>query len=94
MPLARVKPKGQVTIPAQIRKALALEEGDYVEVSTDGKTIVLTPQAVVNRTDLEAALAEAAEDARHGRATPPFDSVKAFRAYRRSPEYKAFVEGK
>ncbi len=93
MPLARVKRKGQVTIPASIRKALALEEGDYVEVSTDGKTIVLRPQAVVNRNDLEAALAETAEDARHGRVTPPFESVEEFRAYRQRPEYKAFIEG-
>jgi len=39
MPLARVKNKGQVTIPVEVRKALDIEKGDDVlfELDEDGE---------------------------------------------------------
>jgi len=91
MPLVRIKQKFQVTIPAAIRESLHLEEGELLEASTKGSTIVLTPQAVVNRAEVEAAIAEGLEDMRKGRVTPPFRNAKEFRKMRASKEYKAFV---
>ena len=44
MPLAKVKQKGQVTIPAKLRGELGLAEGDYVDISREGSRIVLTPK--------------------------------------------------
>lgn len=47
MPLVRVKGKYQVTIPAEIRKRLGLEVGDYLEAEARGEEIVLRPKAVM-----------------------------------------------
>ena len=49
MPLAKVKQKGQVTIPAKLRRELGLAEGDYVDISRNGSRIVLTPKETVDR---------------------------------------------
>lgn len=46
---ARLRAKGQVTIPEEIREAARLEEGDPIsfEMQSDG-TILLRPQKVVD----------------------------------------------
>jgi AbrB family looped-hinge helix DNA binding protein len=49
MALVRLKPKGQMTIPAELRDRLRLRQGDLLEVSTDGRAIILVPKAVVDR---------------------------------------------
>ena len=45
--LVRLKQKGQVVIPEDIRQQLQLAEGDYFEVMTDGRRVVFTPKKVV-----------------------------------------------
>ncbi len=45
-----VRTKGQVTIPAEIRKAAHLEEGDPVEVELVEEGILLRPQKVIDAT--------------------------------------------
>jgi AbrB family looped-hinge helix DNA binding protein len=49
MPLARVKQKGQVTIPAKLRGGLGVAEGDYVDISREGSRIVLTLKETIDR---------------------------------------------
>lgn len=49
MPLVKLKPKGQMTIPAALRDRLRLRQGDLLEVSTDGRAIILVPKAVIDR---------------------------------------------
>jgi AbrB family looped-hinge helix DNA binding protein len=49
MPLVKLKPKGQMTIPAELRDRLRLQQGDLLEVSTDGRAIILVPKAVIDR---------------------------------------------
>ena len=49
MSLVKVKNRFQVTIPAKVRKQINLEEGDMLEVSVEGDTIILKPQVVVDR---------------------------------------------
>ena len=39
--------KGQVTIPAEVRKSLGLREGDRVEFSIEGNSIRIVPQGSV-----------------------------------------------
>jgi AbrB family looped-hinge helix DNA binding protein len=58
MPLVKVKQKGQMTIPAEIRDRLQLQQGDLLEATTDGRSVILTPKALVDR---EAASKEARE---------------------------------
>ena len=49
MPLIKVKGKGQMTIPAEIRNTLKLTEGDVLEAEIESGRIVLTPKVVMDR---------------------------------------------
>ncbi len=51
MPVVRVKPKGNVRVPAEIRRALGLSDGDRLLVEVVGQTIVLTPLPPVESLD-------------------------------------------
>ena len=44
MSRVRVKRKGQVTIPQELRSALGIEEGAILDVKTQGGAIILTPE--------------------------------------------------
>lgn len=48
MATARVRAKGQVTIPNSIRRAARLEEGDPVAVELTDDGILLRPQKVID----------------------------------------------
>jgi AbrB family looped-hinge helix DNA binding protein len=39
----RVKHKGQVTIPQELRKELGIEEGALLDITTEGGALVLKP---------------------------------------------------
>lgn len=72
MPYVKIKTKGQVTIPAQLRRDLNLQEGDLLEAVVERGGIVLKPKTVVDRYDEEWAsnlLAKAKEDARRNPKT-------------------------
>ncbi len=45
-----VRNKGQITIPADIRKAARLEEGDPLEVELVAEGILLRPRKVIDAT--------------------------------------------
>jgi AbrB family looped-hinge helix DNA binding protein len=49
MPLTTIKTKFQVTIPAEIVKALHLSIGDLLEATAERGKIVLTPKMLVDR---------------------------------------------
>ena len=50
MPLATLKTKGQITIPAAVRERLDVGQGDVFDVEVvDGK-VVMTPQKLVPKT--------------------------------------------
>jgi AbrB family looped-hinge helix DNA binding protein len=53
MPLVKIKHKGQMTIPAEIRDRLQLHQGGLLEATTDGRSIILTPKALVDREALK-----------------------------------------
>lgn len=48
MALAKVRGKGQITLPDDIRRAAKLSEGDYLEVSLSGGAIVMRPKKLVD----------------------------------------------
>lgn len=79
-----VRGKGQVTIPADIRKAARLEEGDPVEVELTAEGILLRPRKVIDATQAwfwtpawQAHEREADEDLAAGRLER-FESDEAF----------------
>src|SRR5579884_1911067 len=45
--LVRIQEKGQVTLPADIRRRLGLKKGDLVAVTETGGGVLVTPQRVV-----------------------------------------------
>ena len=49
MALVKVLRAGQVTLPAEARKALKLAEGDYLEAEVVADGLLLRPVAVVER---------------------------------------------
>jgi AbrB family looped-hinge helix DNA binding protein len=49
MALVRMLRGGQVTLPAEARKALKLKEGDYLDLEVTERGVLLKPVAVVDR---------------------------------------------
>lgn len=48
MTLMRVRPKGQLTLPDSIRRAVHLEEGDYLDVAVEEGAIVMRPKKLID----------------------------------------------
>ena len=78
MPIVRVKHKFQVTIPTELREKLHLEEGDILEATSDGKTIILKPKEIFDREKLDAYLTEGLEELRAGKTVGPFESMEEY----------------
>ena len=49
MPFVTISPSFRVTIPAKLRKELAVREGDVMEVTTVEDGILLRPKAMAER---------------------------------------------
>ena len=45
--VVQLSPRGQLTLPAPVRRALGLEPGDSLVISVDGERAVLEPAVVV-----------------------------------------------
>ena len=72
--LTKLTRNGQITLPAPARRALRVEEGDYVEVRVTEDSIVLTPKKLVDKSqayfwssEWQAAEREANDDIAAGR---------------------------
>lgn len=75
--LTRVRAKGQITIPDNVRRAAHIAEGDYLEMTVQGDTLVLRPRVVVPKSqawfwtsEWQAGERDATEDIAAGRTTP------------------------
>ena len=49
MNLIRIRPKGQVTLPLAVRKALGANEGDYLVCEVQGDSVVFRKATVYRR---------------------------------------------
>jgi AbrB family looped-hinge helix DNA binding protein len=56
--LIKVTRNGQVTLPAGVRKALQVKEGDYIAAEAFGSGVLLKPISVINREETEQHLDE------------------------------------
>jgi AbrB family looped-hinge helix DNA binding protein len=85
--LAKVTSKGQITIPAIIRKQLNIGKGDHVRFRVQDGAIVLEAVAVVDRSQAwfwtpqwQAAEQEASDDIKAGRVSRFNSADEAIRA--------------
>src|SRR4051794_29948648 len=53
MTLVRMLQGGQITLPAEARKALKLSEGNYLNLEVQGSTLLLKPVTVVDRAEAD-----------------------------------------
>ena len=53
MALVRMLRGGQITLPAEARKALNLSEGDYLDLEVTEGTLTLKPVTVLDRADAD-----------------------------------------
>jgi AbrB family looped-hinge helix DNA binding protein len=82
--LIRLRNKGQLTIPDAVRRAVHVDEGDYLAVTVRDGAIVLEPKTVIDasqawfwRQEWQAGEREASEDIASGR-TRRFESDEDF----------------
>jgi len=80
MPIVRIKQHFQITLPAELRQQLQLEEGGVMEATLQENAILLKPKALVDREHVEVALAEGLLDYAEGRVDGPFKSAEEWKA--------------
>jgi AbrB family looped-hinge helix DNA binding protein len=51
--LVRVQEKGQVTLPAELRRRLGLKKGDFVAVTETDEGVLITPQEFITMKALD-----------------------------------------
>lgn len=90
--LTRVTRNGQITLPAAVRRAAGIEEGDLVAVALEGDAITLLPKRLVDKSQAyfwgaswQQAEREASEDIASGRLHV-FDDVEGLIAALESGE--------
>ena len=86
MPLVKVGPRGQITIPQKIRELTNVEIGSFMEAETRHNLIILKPVKVVelvSTQEVEAAIKEGLEDYHEGRVSGPFKNMKEFKSHLR-----------
>jgi len=83
MALVKVRSRAQITLPAEVRDELGIDEGDLLEARVEGNRIILEPQIVAPKfpevelsEDGERVLDEALEDEAAGRVRE-YESVDA-----------------
>ena len=54
MPFVKLKDRGQMTLPQELRRQFNLSTGDVLEVRAKGATIVLTPKAIIDKQEEQA----------------------------------------
>ena len=85
MPTIKITSNGAITLPAQIRKALGLKIGDYVNAELKKGQVVLKPARIIDAEDSwfwtkewQEGETEADRDIAEGRVSEPFDTAEDF----------------
>ena len=80
MAVARIGPKNQITIPAEVIRALRLRSGDFLEVQVTEDSVRLIPQKLIPRDqawywikEWQELEREADADIAAGRVSGPFE---------------------
>ena len=80
--LTKVSRNGQITLPAAVRRAVGIKEGDLVAVTVEGESITLAPKRLVDKSQAyfwsrswQQTEREASEDIAQGRVRA-FENVE------------------
>lgn len=96
MALVRVKDRAQITLPPEIRKALGVGVGDYLETEVVEGGVLLKPVSVVERTKAWDELFKVLEGVRYQGLEPRpspeeermvAEMIRAYRKERRAGEH-------
>jgi antitoxin PrlF len=77
--VVQLSPRGQITLPGPVRRALGLEPGDNLVVSVDGERVVIEPAVVV---PIERYTAERTKEFEESARMSPDEIRKARRKWR------------
>ena len=88
MSFVRVRRKGQITIPAEARAKLGLEEDDFLYVEVEDNRIVLTPFEIY----IKEAVQEGLDAFARGEVTPAFASMEEFEVYMKTEAYLELID--
>lgn len=84
MPLTTLKEKGQITLPAGIRKQLRAHKGDLFDCEVIGGKVVMTPQKLVPALD-GGAMGKGVDISKYiGATAGTFDSIEEIDEYIRN----------
>jgi AbrB family looped-hinge helix DNA binding protein len=90
---AKIQPKGQVTIPTSVRRLAGLSAGDSVNFTFQRGKIIITPRAVIDRSQfpnaddkytpaqrraVDRGIAQSEKEYQQGKGLGPFDSHAQF----------------
>ncbi len=67
--IVKLKSKGQMTLPANIRQMAGLRTGDFLSVTIAANVITLAPQSIIDKR-----LAKSMADYKAGRSYGPFEN--------------------
>jgi AbrB family looped-hinge helix DNA binding protein len=88
MALVKITRNFQVSIPKQVREALGLEEGDFIEVEERDGAIVMLPKKLIDADqawfwspEWQKGEREAEEDIRAGRLSGPFKNIEELKKH-------------
>lgn len=65
MTIIRIRERAQITLPAEVRKALNVEKGDYLEAEVVEGGLMLKPVALLDRKAARARVKEAMDTVRY-----------------------------
>ena len=91
MATIRLLRSGQLTLPAQLRKALKLDKGTFLEAELEDNRIILTPKTLIDKGETKEKLFEIIDNIRekNKRFSPAevekdvAEAIKAIRAKKR-----------
>lgn len=90
MPLVRLRKEAQLTLPVDVRKALKVKEGDYLEAEIVKDGVLLKPVTIAHRKAAWRAAMKAAASVRDSKpkkmrsgASDTDEIVREVKAYRR-----------
>ena len=88
MGLTKINERGQLTIPAELRKVLHCEPGDYVEVLIEGDVLKVIPKTVIDKDhawfwtkEWQEGERDAEKALKEGRMSGPFKTIDELRRH-------------